>query len=259
VLNLRYPSEYARDLIFELVIRDLKIRYKRSVLGIFWSFVTPLTQLLVFTLIFKTILKVSNAPHQEASFMIGILSWSWFQGALFQATGSVVDNRELLRRPGFPISVLPLVTVATTFIHYLAALPILGVLVLFDGLPVGWVMCLVPILLVIQFLLTVGPAYVLATWQVKYRDVFHLTSIALMLGFYITPIFYDVHTVPEQYRWLFAINPVAVLIEAHRDIILREDVPDLRSLGAVILGATILALIGLNLYKQASYDFVDEL
>src|SRR5713101_7469938 len=111
---------YIRDLLRELVGRDMKLRYKRSVLGIAWTLLNPLLQLLVFLFIFNLVLPL-NIPHYSSFLFAGILAWNWFQGSLNQSTGAIVDNRELLRRPGFSIAILHIVTVTSHLIHFLVA------------------------------------------------------------------------------------------------------------------------------------------
>ena len=111
--------DYLRDLLFTLVGRDMKLRYKRSILGIAWSLLTPLAQLAVFYLTFDVLLPL-NIPNYLAFLFSGVLVWNWFQGSLYQATSTIVDNRELIKRPGFPAAILPTVTVASHLIHFLA-------------------------------------------------------------------------------------------------------------------------------------------
>jgi len=109
-----------RDLLFTLVARDMKLRYKRSILGIAWSLLTPLAQLVVYYFVFTVLLPLS-VPNYVSFLFSGVLVWSWFQMSLFQATSAIVDNRELIKRTGFPAAILPMVTVTTQLIHFLVA------------------------------------------------------------------------------------------------------------------------------------------
>ena len=134
-LGARLPGRrliYMRDLLRELVGRDMKLRYKRSVLGIAWTLLNPLTQLLVFLFVFNLLLPL-NIPHYSSFLFAGILVWNWFQGSLNQSTGAIVDNRELLRRPGFSAAILPIVTVTSHLIHFLLALPVLLLFLMLEG------------------------------------------------------------------------------------------------------------------------------
>src|SRR6516164_4511461 len=116
---------YIRDLVYELVLRDLKLRYKRSTLGLVWSLLNPLLQLLVFSLVFTYIVPI-QMPHYTIFLFIGILVWTWFAAALYAATTCIVENPSMIRHPGFPVSILPVITVTSNLIHFLLAGPILA-------------------------------------------------------------------------------------------------------------------------------------
>src|SRR5436190_23207694 len=109
---------YRRDLLRELVGRDLKLRYKRSMLGMAWALINPLMQLVVFTFLFRKVVRL-DIPHYSSYVFSGVLAWNWFQTSLYMGAGAIVDNRELIRRPRFPAAVLPAVTISTNLIHYL--------------------------------------------------------------------------------------------------------------------------------------------
>ena len=111
---------YVRDLLHVLVARDMKLRYKRSILGVAWSLLNPLAQALVFSFVFVSVLPL-NIPDYPLFLLAGLLAWNWFNSSLMLATGAIVDNRELIRRPGFPAAILPVVTVASDLIHFLIA------------------------------------------------------------------------------------------------------------------------------------------
>jgi lipopolysaccharide transport system permease protein len=115
---------YLRDLVRELVARDMKVRYKGSALGIVWSLANPLMQLVVFHFIFRLVLQL-NIPRYSSFAFSGMLAWSWFQASLLDASGSMLNNRELIKRPGFPVAILPVVAVTTHLIYFLLTLPIL--------------------------------------------------------------------------------------------------------------------------------------
>src|SRR3990172_511666 len=116
------PSVYLVDLLIILIGRDMKLRYRRSVLGLAWTLLNPLAQLLVLNFVFSRILPL-NIPNYPSFLFVGLLAWSWFQSSLINGTGAIVDNRDLIKRPGFPEAILPLVTVSANFIHFLLALP----------------------------------------------------------------------------------------------------------------------------------------
>jgi ABC-type polysaccharide/polyol phosphate export permease/4-amino-4-deoxy-L-arabinose transferase-like glycosyltransferase len=249
---------YLRDLLRELVSRDMKLRYKRSVLGIAWSLFNPLAQLLIFIFLFRRVLPL-NIPNYPLFVFSGVLAWSWFQSSLLLATGSITDNRELIRRPGFPAAILPVVAVTSNMIHFLLALPILLLFLVLSGLrPTGAFVAL-PLVIAVQFLLILSLAYLVATFHVTFRDTQHLLGVLLLLLFYLTPVFYDASTVPERYRLFYRLNPMMHMLDAYRTILIRGELPDgLSLLGLAALTAGLLGL-GYAIFTRASYRFVEEL
>jgi lipopolysaccharide transport system permease protein len=249
---------YLRDLLRELIGRDIKLRYKRSLLGIAWSLINPLAQLLVFSLIFSVVLPL-NIPNYASFLFTGLLAWNWFQTSLHAATGAIVDNRELIRRPGFPVTILPIVTVATNFIHFLLALPILLVALLISGLPLRITILALPAIFAVQFLFTLSLSYFVATLHVTFRDTQYLLGIVLLLGFYLSPVFYDASAIPQPYQALYRLNPMVVLIDAYRQILLRGQLPGALGLLALSLVSAGLLWLGYHTFIRASAQFAEEL
>ncbi len=249
---------YVYDLLRELVSRDLKLLYKRSMLGIAWTLISPLLQLAVFAFVFRSVLLV-KVPNYASFAFSGLLVWTWTQSSLFQATGLITGNRALIRQPKFPVAILPVVTVTTGLIHLLLALPVLLIFLAMEGVQLTSTVLLLPILLALQFVLTVSFAYPLAALNVTFRDTQHTLGVLLQLLFYMLPIFYDLSHVPEQYQSIYALNPMVPLLEAYRDVLLRGEVPDGRSLLSLALVTILLLPIGYRIFKRQSHRFVEEI
>jgi len=248
------------DLLRELVVRDIKVRYKRSVLGIAWSLVNPLMLLLVFYFLFHMVLTVETPGGRYSSFAFtGMLAWSWFQLSVVQGAGAITGSRELIRLPGFPLPILPVVIVTTNLIHFLLALPVLLLLLVVTGAGLQTTTLALPVLLVLQFVLTLGIAYIVATANVICRDTQHILSVLLQLLFFLSPIFYDSSIVPARYQTLYLLNPFAHLIDAYRAILLRGTLPD--GMVLLVLGVLAICLLyaGLKIFLCVSYRFVEEL
>jgi lipopolysaccharide transport system permease protein len=250
---------YLRDLLFMLVARDMKLRYKRSWVGVGWTLLNPLAQLLVFYFIFNAVLPL-NVPHYSSFLFTGILVWNWFQSALLLATGAIVDHRELIKQPGFPAAILPIVTVTSNLIHFLLALPILFVFLMIDGSRLTIYSTVLPLVISIQFVLTLGLAYLVATFHVTFRDTQYLLGVILQLVFFLTPIFYNASVIPERYQTFYRLNPMVELTDAYRALLMRGELPN-NLLALLFLGiiAIALLLLGYAIFKKASSDFVDEL
>jgi lipopolysaccharide transport system permease protein len=249
---------HTRDLLRELVARDMKLRYKRSVLGIVWSLLNPLLQLLVFYFVFGLLLPL-NIPHYPSFLFTGVLVWSWFQSSLMCATGAIVDNRELIRRPGFPIAILPTVTVTSHLVHFLIAIPILVICVVLDVGQITSAIFALPLVILLQFVLTLSLAYLIATFHVSFRDTQYLLGVLLQLLFFLTPIFYNLVAIPERFRSFLTLNPIVPLIEAYRDILIRGQWPSSTSLMGLAACSAGLLAIGYWVFTRASYHFVEEL
>jgi lipopolysaccharide transport system permease protein len=223
-----------------------------------WSLLNPIAQLLVFNFVFSRVLPL-NISNYTSFLFTGLLAWNWFQLSLYSAIGAIVDNRELIRRPGFPATVLPVVTVMSHFIHYLLALPVLLLFLVLSGVHLSLVVLLLPMVWVAQFALTLSLAYLVAALHVTFRDTQYLIGISLMLGFYLTPVFYDASSLPVRYRWIFELNPVAVLLDSYRAILLSGNPPEGLRLLFLCLAATILLAFGLLLFRKISTYFGEEL
>ena len=249
---------YIRDLSRVLIERDLKLRYKRSLLGVAWSLLNPLAQLLVFSLIFRLVIPL-GIPNYAAFLFTGLLAWNWFQSSLYEATGAIVDNRELIRRPGFSAVILPVVTVATNFIHYLFALPVLMVFLWMNGIALQSTALVLPVIFAVQFLFTLSLSYFVATLHVTFRDTQYLLGIVLLLGFYLSPVFYDASAIPERFQVIYRLNPMVMLIDAYRQILLQGQLPQGIDLLALSLISAGILWISHRIFVRASARFAEEL
>ena len=246
------------DLLRELVLRDMKLRYKRSLLGIGWTILNPLAQLLVLGFVFGRLLPL-GIPNYTIFLFIGLLAWTWFQSALTAGTGVIADNRDLIDRPGFPAAVLPVATVTTNLIHYLFSLPVLLVFLLVARIPITSEIVALPLVIAVQFLLTLGLCYLTAAIHVTFRDTQYLVGIALMLGFYLSPVLYDPDNLPPRIQAIYQLNPMAVLLTAYRDILLYGQPPDFLALALVGLVSILLLVAGYRFFMVKSYHFVEEI
>lgn len=246
------------DLIRVLVGREMSLLYKRSALGVLWTMINPLLQLLVFLFIFRAILKV-EIPHYTSYVFTGLLVWQWFSKATLQATGIIIGNRPLIRQPGFPVSVLPPAVVMTGMIHFALALPILGIFLLLDGILLGPALLWLPVMLLIQFFFTVTMSYLLAGVNVAFRDTQNALGVLLQVMFYMTPIFYSIDRIPADFRTLYELNPMVPILLGYRSILIDGQSPQWTSLLPVVgIIAAVLPLCFL-LFRHQSRRFVEEI
>jgi lipopolysaccharide transport system permease protein len=250
--------EHGLDLLRVLVGRDLKVKYKRSALGIVWSLLNPFSQVLIFTFVFKRALSLDIA-HYGLFVFAGVLAWSWFSAAVNAAPGVIVQNPELVRRPGFPVALLPVLTVVSNGIHFLLALPVLLVFAMLGTGFAGGALLALPLLMSVQFMLTLGLTYLPAALNVRFRDTQHLVGILMMLGFYVTPVFYSADAVPPELRIYYDLNPIAVLLTGYRRVLIEHRWPETAPLLWVLALSAALLVAGYVTFRRASVRFAEEL
>jgi lipopolysaccharide transport system permease protein len=241
-----------------LVDRDLKMLYKRSSIGPWWALAGPLMQLLVLTFVFQRVIPL-NIPNYASYVFVGVLVWNWFSSSLIQSTSLITGSRALVRQPGFPLPLLPLVTVAVRLFHFAVAVPILLILLLMQDVRPSVAWLLAPVLLAIQFVLTTSLAYPLAALNVRMRDTQHVVGVVLQLTMFLTPIFYDPASLPAAVRGWYNLNPMVPLIAAWREVLLAGRTPDMQSLTLITVLSLGLLWAGRAIFVAESHRFVEEL
>lgn len=248
----------SRDLLRELIARDIKLRYRGSLLGVLWTLLNPLAELLVLLFIFGVVLRI-DIENFAAYLFTGLLVYGWFQTSVNFATTAIVGNRELVRRPGVPTVVLPIVTVASNLVHFVMSLPILIGLLLVSRVTITSTILMLPVLIAIEFVLILGFAFPVAIINVWFRDTQHVLRIALQMLFYLTPIFYETAHVPASLQPIYQLNPLAHLIDAFRAVLIRGEFPATGSLLYLTVISLVLCAAGMVWFDKASHRFADEL
>jgi lipopolysaccharide transport system permease protein len=256
------------DLLRTLVRRDLEGRYKGSILGNLWPLVNQLSQLLIYTYVFSIVLKVKlslhGVPDNNFTFGLwlfaGLLPWIAFTGGLTQSASSVISQPNLVKKVVFPLSLLPLVPVLSLFIESAFGLVALIFFVAFSTHTLHPTLALLPLVWVTQFLLTAGLAYLAAGLTVFLRDIPQTLTILLNLWFYVTPIIYPASAIPEKFRGLvFWLNPISVIAEIYRDIILVGEVKHWSEWSVATAMSGIIFYIGVKVYQRLRPAFADVL
>lgn len=220
--NLRQLVRY-RGLIQSLVARDLKARYRGSVLGFVWSFVNPLLLLAIYSFIFTTIMpnRVAGAQPYALFMLCGILPWTWFAASLTEASGSLIAGGNLIKKVLFPAEVLPIVSILSNMVHFFLALPIVVLfLILYRHPPDAADLIWFPIAVMIQLVFTAGLGLILAALTVHFRDLRDVLANVLTLWFFSTPIIYPWFQAElEPYRYLFNLNPFTHLAVSYQELL----------------------------------------
>ena len=219
--NLAQLPRY-RGLIQSLVARELKARYRGSVLGFFWSFINPLTLLLIYTFVFKYVMPaaVKGADPYPLFMFCGILPWTWFASSLVESSGVLISGGNLIKKVLFPAEILPIVTVTANMIHFFLALPILVVFLIVYRAPLTVSELLwFPFVVAVQYVFTLGCALILSALTVHFRDIKDILSNVLTLWFFATPIIYPYLFAPDIAKRFLNWNPMAHIVISYQEIL----------------------------------------
>jgi lipopolysaccharide transport system permease protein len=236
-----------RELLRNLVVKDLKLKYRGSVFGFLWSLANPLLMIVVYTIAFSFILGI-RSERFVYFLMLGQLSWTFFASSATMSTGALVDNAGLLRSVLFPRAILPIGTVLFNLAQFLLTFAVfLPAMFLWYGIRPSAPMVLFPVFLALQVVFTIGVALTLATTTAFFRDVRHLLEVVLAALFWMTPILYDVVQVPERLRLLISLSPMSPFITAYHKLFFNQEWPEATvwlvagayALGAFIVGAMV--------------------
>ena len=252
-----------RALIASLVARELKARYRGSVLGFFWSFVNPLLLLLIYSFVFTIVLPGVHPPELEpfALFLFcGILPWAWFSSSLLEAANVLVAGGNLIRKVLFPAEILPVVTVLAGLVHFCLGLPILAAFLFYYRVPIvpadlAWF----PVIVAVQLVLTLGLALFLSALTVHFRDVRDLLSNLMTLWFFATPIIYALSQAPPQVRRLLNVNPFTHLAVSYQEVLFHAGpFAEWRRLLAVGVGSVLVFIVGYFVFDRLRDTLAEE-
>lgn len=263
-----------RDLIVNLVVRDLKVRYKSSVLGFVWSLLNPLLMMLVFTVVFTLLMPNRSIAHFPIFLLSGLLPWNFFSTAVVGSITSIVGNAHLVKKVYFPREILPMATVLSNGVNFLLALVVLFAMLFVAriGLTV-WILWL-PVIILVQIIFTLGLAFMLATLNVFYRDTAVIMEVVMQAWFFLTPVFYPIDILPGQATFLglelpvrrltYILNPMASIIASYRTVLYGSidghppGPPGLDFLSRTAVTALAVLVIGYLIFARFSRTFGEE-
>lgn len=245
-----------REMFLGLVSREVRARYKGSAMGFLWSLLNPLMLLTIYSLVFAIYMRI-GVDNYALFLFCGLLPWTWFSTSIQNATTSITTNAGLIKKVYFPHELLPLINVTTNLVNYVFSLPVLLAFMPFVGVPLTWHLLYLPLIIAVQYLLTLGIALLLCTLNAFYRDVEQLLNPLMMAWFYVTPVIYPEEMIPAGFKFIFFLNPMAPLMGAYHDIFYYGRSPEpmhlLYSLG---LGA-LLFVIGYAYFYRRKFSFAE--
>lgn len=255
VKNLGYNFIKYYDLLIALLLRDIKIKYKRSILGFAWSILNPLLMMIVMSIVFSTIFKtdIKNFPMY---LIIGQVIFSFFSEATNTAMTSIISNGGLIKKVYIPKYIFALSKVMFSFTNMLFSLVAVVIVAIATKLPITPAILLFPLPLIYVFIFSLGVGLLLASYAVFFRDLLHLYGILLLIWTYLTPIFYPITILPENVKKVIMFNPMFVYIDNFREIILYGKVPSLSSNLLCICYSLIALLIGTLAFRKAKDKFI---
>lgn len=231
-----------RSMIQSLVHKDLRGRYKASVLGFLWTFIVPLCQLLVYTVVFSVIMR-SNIEKFYLYLFVALIPWNFFSGCLTGGSSCILQQQALVNKIFFPREVIPISFVTSSFVNMLYCEIVVIAVALFSGVHFSFLgFCCLPLVMLIEYIFALGITMIVSAIDVYFRDLEHILGILSMAWMFLTPIMYDISIVPEQLRPIFNLNPMTGIISAYRDILYWGSVPQFKALG-ISAGIGIVSLV----------------
>lgn len=244
-----------RELIWALAMKELRVRYKRSVLGFVWALLNPLLMMIVLTLVFGTIMRFS-IDHYAIFLLSMLLPWTFFTQALTYSVESVVGNADLLKKVHIAKVVFPVAAVVSNIVNFLLSLIPLALLVLVLRFPLHWTWIYLPVPMLGLFLFTLGTSLFLAAINVFFRDISHIIQIILSAWFYFSPIIYSLDFIPAKHRWLFKLNPMLYVLNGFRLSIYYGLLPQFTSVAMSLACGVAAVLIGYGVFRRYQESFV---
>lgn len=246
-----------RELLRGLVVRNLKVKYQRSLLGFVWTLVNPLLTVTILVLVFSHVVRI-QVPHYWAFLLSGYFVWNFMLQTLNTGTWIFAEHSRLTRSVAFPSEILVFSAAGSRMIEFLAEISLVLLalaLGLHHGVPGSWVV--LPVLVLIQVVMAVGLALPIATLSVFYHDIYHALPIALTSLFYLSPVFYPANLVPEAYRGLYMLNPVAGLLTLYHDVLYAGQWPSATLLAATLLQAVVVYAVGYAVFHRYATVFAE--
>lgn len=248
-----------RELLGMLALRDVKVRYKQTLLGAAWAIIQPVTMMIVMSLFFGRFANmdknIGDVPYPVFLYA-ALLPWTFFTGSVTAASNSMIANSGMLRKIYFPRLIMPIAATGTPLVDYAMAFVVLMGLLAWYSMAVSWQLLLLPLLVVLTVICALGVGLILAAVTVRFRDFRYLVPFMIQVWFFATPVIYPDRMVPERWQWLIHINPMGGIISAFRSSILNQPV-DWQHLGISAAIAVIGLVIGLTYFNQAERKFAD--
>ena len=248
-----------REFLRTNVKKDIRGKYKASFLGVLWSFINPLLQVLVYAIVFPYIMRVKT-EHYLVFLICGIIPWTWFTTSLVGGTTCITGNSNLIKKVYFPREILPISTVTSGVVNFFISCIIILIFALCDGLGLSWHIVFLPIIMFLQYIFTLSIVLLTAAFNVYVKDVEYMVAFIINLLFYATPILYSADMFKgSKFAWVFKLNPMAYLVESYRNIFYAHEIPGPKSMAILFIGGLIILTISYTVFKKLEKRFAEEI
>ncbi|OCN05568.1 hypothetical protein A4S06_08355 [Erysipelotrichaceae bacterium MTC7] len=248
-----------RELLKSNVKKEIRGKYKGSFLGVLWSFINPLLQVLVYAIVFPWIMK-DTVDNFLFFLVVGIIPWTFFITVMNQGVATVKSNAGIVKKVYFPREILPISVVVSGLVNFMISTIIIVIFALATGAGLSWHIVFLPIIMILQFLLSLGLVFALSAINVYIQDTEYIVSFILSMMFYGTPILYDASQFSgSQIGWIFKVNPLAMIIDEYRAIFYYHQVPDLTMMAILAVICITVCIIGYFIFKKLEKGFAEEI
>lgn len=247
-----------REFLKTSIKKEFRGKYKKSFLGVLWSFLNPLFQLLIYALVFPFILK-NDVDNYIIFLIVALMPWNFFNVTILQSAASIVTNGGIIKKVYFPREILPISTTTSNLLNFLITGIIVIVALLISGIGIGSSIIFLPIIIIIQYILQLGLAFIFSSITVYVRDVEYLLNVFMMLMFYLCPIVYSADMIPDKFLPIFKLNPIFHIIEFYRTILYSKQMPNMLHVFWLFIACLIVLIIGYAVFQKCKKRFAEEL
>ena len=240
------------------VKKEIRGRYKNSILGVMWSFLNPLLQLAVYSIIFGALLAGGDSTYY-IYICVALIPWTYFTTAITQSSFTIIGNADIIKKVYFPREILPISVVTSGAVNFVISTIIILFFVIFSGIGLSWYLLLYPVILLVQYVLLLGIGFIVSAITVYFRDLEHIIGIILLAAFYGTPIVYKLEQLPVNLQIILQLNPMTHIINAYRDIFYYQQMPNMKIIGLLFLVSVALLVVGYFIFKKLQKGFAEQL
>lgn len=247
-----------REFLKTSIKKEFRGKYKKSFLGVLWSFLNPLFQLLIYALVFPFILR-NNVENYTVFLIVALFPWNFFNLSVIQSAACIVSNGGIIKKVYFPREILPIATATSNLINFLISSILVFLALFISGIGLTKAVFVLPLIILIQYILQLGLSFILSAITVYVRDVEYLINVLMMLAFYLSPIVYSADMIPSKYLPLFKLNPMFHIIKYYRDILYYGKIPEMGSVLLLLFACIIILVVGYLIFRKLEKRFAEEL